>query len=250
MTTPARDEAAALEALAERLQGFGSSVQAEWLDGALTAVAAGAYQLPPSQWLGPLLGDEFERAYADPADVATAHDAVGRRLASLRRMLDADALMDDPDRLRLEPLLYDWGDGGQLPEEIAQEPEAQAMMQGGALWAEGFLNAVALFPDVWAEPADTEARDVLVELLGDIGALMKPTPDDAPSPPAQGDGPPPTPREAAIDRALFAAQDLRLFWIEHAPMPGTRRVEKQPGRNEPCPCGSGKKFKKCHGVAA
>ncbi|MBI3858549.1 MAG: SEC-C domain-containing protein, partial [Planctomycetes bacterium] len=24
------------------------------------------------------------------------------------------------------------------------------------------------------------------------------------------------------------------------------RVEKKPGRNEPCPCGSGKKYKKCH----
>jgi preprotein translocase subunit SecA len=27
------------------------------------------------------------------------------------------------------------------------------------------------------------------------------------------------------------------------------RVEKKVGRNEPCPCGSGKKFKNCHGVA-
>jgi len=25
------------------------------------------------------------------------------------------------------------------------------------------------------------------------------------------------------------------------------RVDKHPGRNEPCPCGSGKKFKACHG---
>jgi preprotein translocase subunit SecA len=25
------------------------------------------------------------------------------------------------------------------------------------------------------------------------------------------------------------------------------RVEKKVGRNEPCPCGSGKKFKNCHG---
>ena len=24
-------------------------------------------------------------------------------------------------------------------------------------------------------------------------------------------------------------------------------VEKKPGRNDPCPCSSGKKFKKCHG---
>ena len=26
-----------------------------------------------------------------------------------------------------------------------------------------------------------------------------------------------------------------------------QRVDKQPGRNEPCYCGSGKKFKLCHG---
>jgi preprotein translocase subunit SecA len=26
------------------------------------------------------------------------------------------------------------------------------------------------------------------------------------------------------------------------------RVEKQVGRNEPCPCGSGKKYKSCHGA--
>ncbi|MFN2431347.1 MAG: preprotein translocase subunit SecA [Gemmatimonadota bacterium] len=35
-----------------------------------------------------------------------------------------------------------------------------------------------------------------------------------------------------------------------APAPGPRRpvsVEKAPGRNEPCPCGSGKKYKLCHG---
>ncbi|NIQ01857.1 MAG: hypothetical protein GWM98_05475, partial [Nitrospinaceae bacterium] len=26
-----------------------------------------------------------------------------------------------------------------------------------------------------------------------------------------------------------------------------RREEKKVGRNDPCPCGSGKKYKKCHG---
>jgi len=28
------------------------------------------------------------------------------------------------------------------------------------------------------------------------------------------------------------------------------RVEKKVGRNDPCPCGSGKKFKQCHGINA
>jgi uncharacterized protein len=27
-----------------------------------------------------------------------------------------------------------------------------------------------------------------------------------------------------------------------------RRDEPKIGRNDPCPCGSGKKFKKCHGA--
>jgi uncharacterized protein YecA (UPF0149 family) len=27
-----------------------------------------------------------------------------------------------------------------------------------------------------------------------------------------------------------------------------RRAEPKVGRNDPCPCGSGKKFKKCHGA--
>jgi hypothetical protein len=29
-----------------------------------------------------------------------------------------------------------------------------------------------------------------------------------------------------------------------------RREEPKVGRNDPCPCGSGKKYKKCHGLAA
>lgn len=44
----------------------------------------------------------------------------------------------------------------------------------------------------------------------------------------------------------------------HAPMEDTRelqkqmpvRVEQKIGRNDPCPCGSGKKYKNCHGVGA
>jgi preprotein translocase subunit SecA len=28
------------------------------------------------------------------------------------------------------------------------------------------------------------------------------------------------------------------------------RVEKKVGRNDPCPCGSGKKYKNCHGINA
>jgi preprotein translocase subunit SecA len=37
---------------------------------------------------------------------------------------------------------------------------------------------------------------------------------------------------------------------EPAPVTTQRRTSKKVGRNQPCPCGSGKKYKKCHGKAA
>jgi hypothetical protein len=32
------------------------------------------------------------------------------------------------------------------------------------------------------------------------------------------------------------------------PAPEPKRVQAAPGRNETCPCGSGKKYKRCHGL--
>ncbi|MBK8500519.1 MAG: SEC-C domain-containing protein [Flavobacteriales bacterium] len=38
-----------------------------------------------------------------------------------------------------------------------------------------------------------------------------------------------------------------MYWIRPSvPV----RVEKKAGRNDPCPCGSGKKYKQCHGKDA
>jgi uncharacterized protein len=55
-------------------------------------------------------------------------------------------------------------------------------------------------------------------------------------------------RDDLIQEALFAVQDLRCYWVQNAPKPATRVVGNVPGRNDPCHCGSGKKFKKCHGA--
>ena len=40
-----------------------------------------------------------------------------------------------------------------------------------------------------------------------------------------------------------ANQDTREIVENHTPLV----KDKMPGRNDPCPCGSGKKFKNCHG---
>ena len=47
--------------------------------------------------------------------------------------------------------------------------------------------------------------------------------------------------QADVDEALADASE------ERAPQPVERVVDKI-GRNDPCPCGSGKKAKHCHGA--
>lgn len=46
----------------------------------------------------------------------------------------------------------------------------------------------------------------------------------------------------------FLALDRMRAWTQAAPpADATVRAAPKPGRNDPCPCGSGKKYKKCHG---
>jgi preprotein translocase subunit SecA len=44
-----------------------------------------------------------------------------------------------------------------------------------------------------------------------------------------------------------AAVDTEVMPQAHTPM---MRDQPKVGRNDPCPCGSGKKFKQCHGKLA
>jgi SEC-C motif domain protein len=48
------------------------------------------------------------------------------------------------------------------------------------------------------------------------------------------------------ERSRFRRVDGRWKYLDGGQPPARRAVT--PGRNDPCPCGSGKKFKKCHGA--
>ena len=53
---------------------------------------------------------------------------------------------------------------------------------------------------------------------------------------------PPPPPAAALQAPAAAEQEIQL------PKVTIRRDTPKVGRNDPCPCGSGKKFKHCHGT--
>jgi uncharacterized protein len=64
------------------------------------------------------------------------------------------------------------------------------------------------------------------------------------------DGPPSVSNERldAVAAAIWAVYTLREVWRSMGPRIAPVRKAPEPGRNDPCPCGSGKKYKKCHGA--
>lgn len=51
----------------------------------------------------------------------------------------------------------------------------------------------------------------------------------------------------AGDAAISLIERIKDYLKQNMSEPKPVKVEKKPGRNDPCDCGSGKKYKKCHG---
>ena len=242
----------ALEQLCERMVGFEADVSVEWLDGYLTALLASRRVIAPEEWLPAMFDDAFERAFADPTDVEQAMAALMGRWNVLASQLDVASLLDDPEHMRLSPLMWAYDDAARA--EVVDSghlsaEEAVDLLQTGAMWAEGFSDAVEAFAEDWPEPdVDTEDGRWYDDCLTRVLALMLPQADLAEHLAEHYPGES-LERDQLVDEACYGVQDLRIYWMDHGPKPATRRVEATPGRNDACPCGSGKKYKKCHGAA-
>jgi len=256
--SPGEDQASsAFETLCRQLQGFDERLDPEWLDGYFTALLAGRRTVLPSEWMPKALGDAFDRAFADPQAVGQAMQVLMGRWNEIARALHPDALLDRPDELHLSPLMVVWDDEAraEVQAESGLTDDDARQLQTGAIWAMGFFDAVRDFEPDWPEPGEAapdaehhlSAMHDLAMLLADPAEPDYQAHLEALVEPGSGQGPG---RGAVIDAALFAVQDLRLYWLDHGPTPTQRRVGPTPGRNDPCPCGSGRKYKKCHGADA
>ena len=138
----------------------------------------------------------------------------------------------------------------QLPLEERNELPGETSPAYGQVWALGFMFAVENWPEEWQPPRDKEAAKLLDASLD---AIVEMTEDDT-DPPAVSvfdeDGPPSVSEQriAAFADAIWAVYDLRELWRNIGPRVETVHAIPTPGRNDPCHCGSGKKFKKCHGT--
>lgn len=236
--------------------------QWEFCDGFLTALACTRRAIPLSEWLPMLLGDGLELdADADGvlALMAPFKDApqqqrfvelAGLRLTEIVTQLDAQAESLDADDA-FQPEVIDMrGAIASLPEAERAEMAGELIPSFGQVWALGFMFAVENWAEDWAAPRDKETARWLNDAMDFLVAL---TEDDTGKPEVcmyAEDGPPSTSQDRleTFGEAIWAVYDLRQLWKSLGPRQETIVLGEQPGRNDLCPCGSGKKFKKCCGA--
>ncbi|MDE6158738.1 MAG: preprotein translocase subunit SecA [Bacteroidaceae bacterium] len=102
------------------------------------------------------------------------------------------------------------------------------------------LESVKLFDDMVDK---INNRTISVLMRGQVPEL------EAPQAPRQREVPTPQPQytESRVDTTDPAQKEAASRDTREARPAMPAQAQKLPGRNEPCPCGSGKKFKNCHG---
>jgi uncharacterized protein len=199
------------------------------LDGFLTGIAVGPELILPSEWLPLIWGGEAPE-FADEAEARTILGIIMARYNEILRQTADDTL---------EPVFWANRDGTPI----------------AADWAEGFLQAMMLRMDAWGRlfksKRDAQLLFPILALCSDESgySLLGLAPEDEDV--AMEEAAEFIPTCVAAIAAYWRAQGLKQI-----SMPLTGSAAYQPdrhspktGRNEPCPCGSGKKFKKCCGKA-
>lgn len=217
----------------------------EFCEGFLAALVCSRRAIEPAEYWPVLLGDGFN---------AASHMEFVWRWR--RRWREVEAALDAPvdsleDERCYQPEVLDTrGAVLALPEAERGDTDLAKLPSFAQTWALGFLYAVETWPEDWAPPRDPEAAGMLDAALSNLVTL---TEDDREPPHlsmAAEDGPPSISERRLDDYAagVWAVYDLRQLWKSLGPRIEAVRKEAAPGRNDPCPCGSGRKFKKCHGA--
>jgi uncharacterized protein len=125
-----------------------------------------------------------------------------------------------------------------------RRPSSPDDLDVGTDWAHGFFSAVELRPEAWQAWLDTQDWiDEIIEYLERLASgVVEGRARRRPAAEAQLQG-------AHGDRRLAADMlaDLHQYKIECQRPPPAKRDPGKQDRNALCNCGSGKKYKHCHG---
>jgi len=228
-------EIEALDRFLLEAEGLEESMDISTLDGFLAAIVCGPKTILPSEWMRWVWDMEKGEDSPEFESQAQAQHILG---LLMRHMNDiAQTLNQAPEQY--EPLLMENpNDGDPIP--IIDE------------WCSGFMKGVKLDDEGWL-PVIAGKPDWLSTILlygteeGWEALEKKSLSSDE--------------HKALAEGLAGTVRKLHAFWLEQrrrqiaqGELPQVLRREpvRNPdkvGRNDPCPCGSGRKFKKCHGSA-
>ena len=223
----------ALAALPEERDSFDVAM----LEGYLVGVLLQPRAALPSQWLPPVFAapDGEPMIPGDDAHVQRVIELVTRRYGTLAAHIHA--------REPFDPIVYDVQAEDGVP--LSRKQELAALWS----WAAGFVAAMLAFPALF-EQAD-ENDDLSETLVHILRHLPLDPDDDGEDATAMREEREHIDREHPLDDLDLAIETVVNAVMDIADITRPRepvvRAQPKVGRNDPCPCGSRRKFKQCHG---
>jgi len=227
------DEIDELDQFLLNVEGLEDSMDISTLDGFLTAIVCGPKAIMPSEWMRWV----WDKARGEEAPEFEDHAHAQRILGWLVRHINdiARTLLEAAEHY--DPLLMENPNGGD-PIPILDE------------WCTGFMKGVQLDAQGWLPvTVDKPAWMSTIVLYGteEGWEALKQKELSLDEHQALADGIPETVRKI---HALWLEQRQRQLAGGALPEVIRQEPARNPnkvGRNAPCPCGSGKNFKQCHG---
>lgn len=205
------------------------SMTLDTLDGFLHAIAIGPETVMPSQWLPKVWGQD-DGGMMPPADDL---EQVNRLLGLVMRHFNS-IVFGFGQRPPFVELLWGTTQYGDLGE-----------FENAEMWAYGFCEGVKLNAAAWQQLLNDPQGARWYRPIGLLG-------EDDFSPDQNALTRTPEQRQTLAMEIEDCLIKIHAFWLplRHAvaERQQAQRMSSKVGRNEPCACGSGKKFKKCCGA--
>lgn len=205
-----------LELLQDFLEKMASPFNLESLDGFFTALICGPDMIMPSQYLPVIIADySFENENENDCEqfinlIMGYWNSVALELKLVSESYDFD----------YEPFLYEYDDVGVTAN----------------LWAVGFMTGVSMGGEGWEPLILDNPESPMMPVIFLASEIQPDFPKDIKIPE--------TLRENIIDNLGLSILVIYDYFAEQRANVRPQRKRKT-GRNDPCPCGSGKKFKLC-----
>ena len=210
------DELDELEQFLFSESGLAEPMNLSEIDGLLTSVVIGPVFPPPSQWMPLIWGDDEGPEFASQAQAERIIGLLMQHMNSLSKQFRENA--ND-----FEPMLTVTLDEDKKPVTVADH------------WCMGFLAGVDLTHGAWSELDELALMPILM-------FASEPGNTDV-------DNELESNRDYWIEQLTACVISLYKHWsaqsTDEAAMNTVIRPGPKVGRNDPCPCGSGKKFKHC-----